>query len=205
LAANLNLPPLPVIILTAQSDAAAIKRCEDLGTFYVHKGPRAWDQIEFLIQRIFRHAKRLDGRRPRKGPLVLLVDDDAVVVKTLATALGNANIEPMVAYNGMQGLWLALTKQPDIVVSDYHMPMGSGRYLLQRIKSTPATQHIPVVLFTSRSLSERERNLFERDLQGQAAGFLVKPFGTQALLQELRRHIVLPAELSAPTGTAPGL
>ena len=204
LAADLNLPPLPVIILTAQSDRAAIKRCEDLGTFYVHKGPHAWEEIEFRIARIFQHAIHRDRPRSRQGPLVLLVDDDPVVVKMLATTLGSVNIESIVAYNGMQGLWLALTKQPDIIVTDYHMPMGSGRYLLQRIKSTPATRHIPVVLFTGRALSERERDLFEQDLKGQAAGFIVKPFGIDALLKELRRHVPLP-DLKSPTGLSPSI
>jgi CheY-like chemotaxis protein len=201
LAADLSLPPLPVIILTAQSDRVAIKRCEDLGTFYIHKGPHAWEEIEFRIARIFQQGGQPNQRRAKQGPLVLLVDDDPVVGKMLATALGSVNIESMVAYNGMQGLWLALTKQPDIVITDYHMPMGSGRYLLQRIKNTPSTQHIPVILFTGRTLSERERKLFEQDLKGQAAGFLVKPFGLDALLQELRRHVVLP-DLKLPTGTS---
>jgi CheY-like chemotaxis protein len=202
LAADLSLPPLPVIILTAQSDRAAIKRCEELGTFYVHKGPHAWEELEFRIERIFQRGMPPNRRRSNQGPLVLLVDDDPVVGKMLATALGSVDVESIVAYNGMQGLWLALTKQPDIIVTDYHMPMGSGRYLLQRIKNTPATQHIPVILFTGRALSERECKLFEQDLKGQAAGFLVKPFGLNALLQELRRLVVLP-DLKIPTGAAP--
>ena len=201
LAKDLNLPPLPTIILTAQSDRAAVKRCEDLGTFYVHKGPHAWEEIEFRIARIFQQGMQPNQRRSKEGPLVLLVGDDPVVVKTLATALATVKIESIVAFNGMQGLWLALSKQPDIIVTDYHMPMGSGRYLLQRIRSTPAAQHIPVIIFTGRTLAGRERNLFEQDLKGQATGFLVKPFGLNALLQELRRHVVLP-ELQVATGAS---
>ena len=203
LAADVSLPPLPVIILTAHSDQAAIKRCEDHGTFYVHKGPRAWEQIEFLIQRIFRRCVPADRRSSKHTPLVLLVDDDPVVVKTLAAGLGALNIDSMVAYSGMQALWLALTKQPDIVVTDCHMPMGNGRYLLQRMRNTEATQHISVVMLTGRALSEGERSLLERDLKGQAAGVLFKPLSADELLQELRRHVPLLAEPKAPTPPLP--
>lgn len=48
-----KFPPLPVIILTAQTDADTIKRCEDLGVPYVHKGDNAWTELETAIHRVF--------------------------------------------------------------------------------------------------------------------------------------------------------
>ena len=95
--------------------------------------------------------------------------------------------------NGMQGFWLTLRTQPNLVVTDYNMDQGSGHYLLSRIKSTPSVQHIPVIVFTGQSLDKGAQHSIRRDLRGrgQAAAFLSKPIDTSTLLAEIGRHVPL--------------
>ena len=83
-----------------------------------------------------------------------------------------------------------------MIFTDYHMREGDGHYLLARIKGTPSTQHIPVIVFSGRTLTKGERACLQRDLRGrgEAAAFLTKPINTGALLDELRKHVQLPAQ-----------
>lgn len=62
-------PPLPVIVLTGRADDASIRRCEDLGVLYVHKGADAWTELQEKIQAVF-EQKGLSRQRPRSlvGP-----------------------------------------------------------------------------------------------------------------------------------------
>ena len=164
---DLKFPPLPVIVLTAQSDKAAIQRCDELGVLYVHKD--GWEALEKAIFRIFGGPNHGVQDQANRAPRVLLVDDSPFVLKWLTSALQNYDLELSQASNGMQGFWLTLKTQPDVVITDYNMEQGSGHYLLNRIKRTPSTQHIPVVVFSGQSLERGEQRTIQR---GPAAAFV---------------------------------
>lgn len=194
-----KFPPLPVIVLTGQSDDTSIQRCEDLGVLYVHKGENTWPELEKTILKVFLEKGKpgsqvaVEERPARTAPRILLVDDDPVVLRSLSSALQKHNCEVIQATSGMQGFWLTLRSQPDVVITDYNMEQGNGHYLLSRIKSTPSVKHIPVVVFTAEALPEREAHPIRRDLlgRGQAAAFLTKPITAQALLDVVGKHIEL--------------
>ena len=195
-----KFPPLPVIVLTARSDQASIQRCEDLGVLYVHKGSDSWDTLESLIFKVFlskrdneAEVQSLEKNSISRPPRILLVDDNPVALKLLALSLQKYHVEVIQASSGMQGFWLALRSQPDLVITDYNMEQGSGHYLLSRIKSNPSVQHIPVIVFTGEAVTERELHPIERDLRGrgQAAAFVTKAFDTTALMEQIKRLVPL--------------
>lgn len=195
---NPKFPPVPVIVLTARSDQAAIDRCQQLGVLWVHKGPNTWAQLEPLIYRIFSETKAKtelpsEGEPKRRGQRVLLVDDDRVVLRMLASGLQGFGMHVIQATSGMQGFWLALKQQPDIVVTDYNMDQGSGHYLLGRIKATPATRHIPVIVYSGMAMDQGHEASINRELRGRggAAAFLMKPIRPDRLASEIGRHIRL--------------
>ena len=186
--------PLPVIILTASSDQKTIRRCEELGAVYVQKGPQLWDELSVAMRRIFETSKandeKLGATELASAPKVLLVDDDAIILKGLTSRLAKYGIEAVTASNGMQGFWMALKEKPDAILTDYYMAGGDGHYLLNRIKSTPATKHIPVIVCSGSMSDAKARMPVERDLRGRggAADFLMKPVSVETLLASLRRH-----------------
>ncbi|ODS01861.1 hypothetical protein AUC71_02910 [Methyloceanibacter marginalis] len=186
--------PLPVVILTADSGEATKQRCKELGATYVQKGGQLWDELEPIMQRIFAAADVSDAQIDKKAeaarPNVLLVDDDAIVLKELTSRLQKSGLDVVTASSGIQGFWLALKIKPDAIVTDYYMAGGDGHYLLSRIKSTPATKGIPVIVCTGKITDARDRAPVERELlgRGQAADFLTKPVSVEQLLNSLRRH-----------------
>lgn len=90
----------------------------------------------------------------------------------------------------MKAFWLALRWLPDLVITDYNMDEGNGRYLLGRLKSTPATAHIPVVVFTATAFTQGELHPIRRELLGSgAAEFLPKSPSVEVLIATVRKHI----------------
>ena len=197
--AHPKFPPLFVIVLTEQSTEAIAKRCEELRVPCVQKGPHAWQELQTIICRAFQEKSAPmplpdteQGKTP--APRVLVIDDDPILLKGLARSLAKYGLDVISAPNGMQGFWLALKELPDAVITDYNMEEGSGRYLLTRMRATPSTQHIPVIVFTGTPLTSGQHAAMQRDLRGrgQAAAFLTKDIGAEALIAELRKHIYLP-------------
>ena len=185
--------PLPVIMLTASSDEETIRRCEELGAVYVQKGPQLWDELSLAMRSIFETSKandKLGATEVPRAPKVLLVDDDVVILKGLASRLAKYGIEAVTASNGMQAFWMALREKPDAIFTDYYMAGGDGHYLLSWIKSTPATKHIPVIVCSGSMRDAKVRTPVERDLRGRGgtADFLIKPVSVETLLASLRRH-----------------
>lgn len=188
-----------MIVLTGRADDASIRRCEELGVLYVHKGADAWTELQEKIQAVFEQKRPVEAAPAQpegtvdRSPRILLVDDDPVVLKTLVAGLQKYDLDIIQASSGMQGFWQVLKEQPELVITDHNMEQGSGHYLLSRIKGTPSTRHIPVVVFTSETLTEGLRASFQRDLKGraQAAGFLTKPINAQVLAEVIGRYVPL--------------
>ena len=103
--------------------------------------------------------------------LRVLIADDSITTRTLEkNILETAGYDVRVAYDGVQA-WEMLSEKPfDVVVSDVEMPRMDGLDLTRRIKSHPATKHIPVVLLTSLQKPEH-RNA---GLNAGADAYLVK-------------------------------
>jgi CheY-like chemotaxis protein len=158
-----------------------------------------WNELESTIFQVFlekselRQSSSTEQAPTFKTPCILIVDDDPVVLRSLSSSLQIYDLKIIQAANGMQGYWLTLRMQPDLVMTDYNMEQGSGHYLLSRIKSTPSVQHIPVIIFTGETISDREQHAIRRDLRGrgQAAAFIAKRMSPSALVNEIARFIPL--------------
>jgi response regulator RpfG family c-di-GMP phosphodiesterase len=124
-------------------------------------------------------------------PRILCIDDDPDLCRVLKIQLQNYAVEVFTASFGSQGYWEALVHQPDIIITDLHMPQGSGDYVVECLKRNPNTCRIPVIVLTGR----RDQAL-QSYLQGLGiVQYLVKPVPFDELCRELHRHIsLLPRE-----------
>jgi CheY-like chemotaxis protein len=101
----------------------------------------------------------------------------------------------------MQGLWIATKERPDVVITDYNMPEGSGEYFVARLRAVPMLAAIPIIVLTGCVAPGRRDFALERRFRGelQAIAFLTKPVDFDELLSSLSSHIQLDAELLRQT------
>ncbi|WP_164891109.1 hybrid sensor histidine kinase/response regulator transcription factor [Botryobacter ruber] len=114
-------------------------------------------------------------------PLVLLVEDNGELRRFLADQLGKAyRVEE--AEDGEEGQAKALKLLPDLVISDIMMPKMDGIQLLDKLKNTEATSHIPVILLTAKTSVEHQIE----GLNYGADYYITKPFQTDFILASVK-------------------
>lgn len=119
--------------------------------------------------------------QPRRKPVsaggkVLIVDDDAELRGYLASLLGK-NYKIREASDGTEALKMISDNPPDIVLSDVMMKGMDGLTLLKRLKSNAETNHIPVVLLSSKTALADRMAGWDKG----ADAYLGKPFNTEEL------------------------
>ena len=109
---------------------------------------------------------------------VLVVEDEFAIADLLEMVLGDEGYRVLLAVNGRQGLErLAEGPRPDLVISDYMMPVLDGAGLIEAMRGNEAYRDIPCIVMSSMpETSVRER------LDGYAA-FVRKPFHLSAVVE----------------------
>lgn len=120
-----------------------------------------------------------------EGPLVLVVDDDPDMIKLIRATLATALYRTKAAFDAMQGMIIAAREVPSLVVVDLHMPAGGGVSLIRKLKASPKTAAVPLLVLTgdsSTGLPEQARRLGVQE-------FLLKPVQPEALLEAIDRLV----------------
>ena len=99
---------------------------------------------------------------------ILIVDDEESVRALLALLFTDDGYEVRVAAHGGQALEIVAQEVPDVVIADIMMPIVGGSELCRRLKGTPATAGVPVILMSGGGPSIA-------DLTG-ADAYIGKPF-----------------------------
>ncbi|WP_430387857.1 response regulator [Dyella sp. 20L07] len=125
-------------------------------------------------------------------PCVLVIDDEAQIRKFLDIGLRAEGYEVLLAANGADGLALAATRSPDLVILDIGLPDREGHDVLAELRQW---SHVPVLMLSVRD-AESEK---VKALDAGANDYVTKPFGIQELMARLRAMLrSRPGEPEAP-------
>ncbi|HEY0728381.1 MAG TPA: response regulator, partial [Pyrinomonadaceae bacterium] len=117
---------------------------------------------------------------------VLIVDDDQKILDLLVELLELEGYEVAAAADGAEGLELAHSFDPNVVVSDVVMPVVGGLELCRKLKEDPRTAYIPVLLISGIRKSD------DAGIEGLYAGaddYLDLPFRNEELLVKVARLV----------------
>ena len=115
------------------------------------------------------------------GKKVLVADDEVHIVHVVAIKLRNNGFEVITAENGQEGWELACSEKPDIVVTDFQMPLMTGLELVESMRSNPDTENIPVIMLTARGFEIEQ----EQRQSLNISDCLSKPFSPRELLERI--------------------
>jgi EAL domain-containing protein (putative c-di-GMP-specific phosphodiesterase class I)/CheY-like chemotaxis protein len=111
---------------------------------------------------------------------ILVIDDDVDLTTTVAAVLAAHDYEVLTASNGEQGLELAFTGHPHLILLDVTMPGMDGHQVCRELQFG-YTKDIPVVFLSARTELE---HMMEANRSG-ASGYITKPFHPDQLLQTI--------------------
>jgi two-component system alkaline phosphatase synthesis response regulator PhoP len=109
---------------------------------------------------------------------ILVADDETHILNVVSLKLRNAGFNVLTAQDGQEALEIALAEHPDLVITDYHMPLLSGLELSRRLHAEPTTTNIPVIMLTARGYQLDPQDTQESGIQRM----LSKPFSPRLLL-----------------------
>lgn len=112
---------------------------------------------------------------------VLVVDDEIHIIHVVAIKLRNNGYEVISADNGGTAYELACREKPDIIVTDFQMPVMTGLELVQKLRENESTKNIPVIMLTARGFAIADK---QKETLG-IAEFLSKPFSPKELLRSI--------------------
>ena len=116
---------------------------------------------------------------------ILVVEDQDDNRRILRDLLSSVGYEILEAVTGDEGVTLATSQHPDLILMDIQLPGMDGYEATRRIKADPVLHHIPIIAVTSYALSGD-------DAQAFAAGcdsYVAKPFSPRALLAKVREYL----------------
>lgn len=114
---------------------------------------------------------------------ILAIDDDSIIRTLLTNILTKAGYEVVTAADGESGLELAVSTNPDLVVTDFQMPGISGLEVLTELQRTQPG--LPVILLTAHG----DVALTIKSIQLGAYDFIEKPIQMQELLDVIRNGL----------------
>jgi len=83
-------------------------------------------------------------------PKVLLVDDEADIIRSLTIRLRAAGYDVVAAMDAFQATQTAMESQPDIIILDLGIPAGGGHMVIQRLQGSSKTCSIPIIILSAR-------------------------------------------------------
>ena len=110
---------------------------------------------------------------------ILVADDESHILNVVSLKLRNAGFRVLTAQDGMEALELALHRRPDLIITDYHMPVLSGIELCRRLKQDPSTARMPSIMLTARGYHLEPHDTKESGI----LRMISKPFSPRRLLE----------------------
>jgi DNA-binding response OmpR family regulator len=114
---------------------------------------------------------------------VLVVEDDPIIRQTVAYALGRAGFDTSTAADGLEGLDLAHSENPDCIVLDLMLPGLDGYRFAEEVRRT--NSEVAIIMVTA---LDGERDTV-RGLDAGADDYLTKPFAMEELLARVRANL----------------
>ncbi len=109
-------------------------------------------------------------------------EDNRRIVRDLLTSVGYQLIE---AVDGAEGVAMAQTHRPDLILMDIQLPVVDGYEATRQIRAVPALARVPIIAVTSYALSGDEA----KTRAAGCDGYVAKPFSPRQLLAKVREFL----------------
>ena len=194
---------VPIAMLTAHDDTAAMRAAFKAGiSLFLGKPPsrKKLQDLMKIMQGFMPRKEKNHVEQPLKTTVsrtvevprktILIADDDKVTVHLLSARLKAKGFNVIVAFDTMQAWMSALSSSPTAILLDIGMPGGTGIDVLEKLKRSPKTYMIPVIVVSGNPDSEIAKTVKEIG----AEEFFSKPIDLEKLHRTLLEVLGMPLE-----------
>jgi len=114
-------------------------------------------------------------------PRILLVDDNEMNRDMLMRRLQRKGYEVLIAVDGEQGVAMAKSEAPELILLDISLPILDGWEAARQLKVSPETQSIPIIALTAHAMAGDR----EKSLEAGCDDYDTKPIEFQRLLEKM--------------------
>ena len=187
---------MPVIFITGYALPSLEREALDLGAVAVFEKPYDFRQLRMVIERVLGGVPSAAplpayAKSPGRPPVVLIVEDDPRITLALVARLRAAGHVALTASNGIDGLRLAATHRPDLIVMDIWTPAGTGFAVARHLKDLGLAE-IPLIFMTA----SRADSLRGQAARAGAIAYFEKPYDGEALLETIEQALHRPRSQS---------
>lgn len=118
---------------------------------------------------------------------ILIVEDSTTVAAVIQAALTKEGYSVILARDGLEGLKIAISERPLLIITDSVMPRMDGFGFMRALKANPMTTEIPVIMLTSKASSEDEQKALEFGF----IDFIPKPVQPLRVVSRVKRVLEL--------------
>ena len=118
---------------------------------------------------------------------ILLVDDSSTIIMMERMILMKGPFELLIAGNGAEGVAMARSEKPDLILLDRIMPEMDGLSACKELKADPATRDIPIIMVTTKG----EDNDVSLGMEAGCSAYVTKPIDAKDLLSKVNRLLGL--------------
>jgi two-component system cell cycle response regulator DivK len=116
---------------------------------------------------------------------ILIIEDDGDNLELFSTILKSNGYETLQAKNSMEGIRLARTEKPNLIITDIQMPLMDGFEAFKIMKSDPSTKDIPSIVIIPYGV----KGAREKFLKLGFIDYIAKPFDMHQLICIVGKHI----------------
>ena len=114
---------------------------------------------------------------------ILIIEDEPLVLKSYQDYFSRKKYNVAVAHDGAEGLQVVASFKPDLILLDILMPVMDGRVMLAKLRASPATAQLPVIILTNLDTPESVSSA----IQDGVNFYLIK---SNYSLEELEKKVV---------------
>jgi two-component system cell cycle response regulator DivK len=118
-------------------------------------------------------------------PKLLYIEDNELNRDMLSRRLQRRGFEVLIAVDGEQGLSIAASEKPDLILMDMSLPVVDGWEATRRLKAAPDTQAIPIIGLTAHAMSTDR----DKCLEAGCDDYDTKPVELERLLEKIERQL----------------
>ncbi len=115
---------------------------------------------------------------------ILVADDEPHMARVLQQVLERAGYAVQITRNGLEALEAVRVRQPDILITDIHMPVMTGQTLCETLATELPERTFPIYVMTS--MTDRVHRQWTTDIAGIT--LLEKPLSTRVLVQKFKTY-----------------